>query len=138
MKRREFITLLGGAAAAWSVAVQAQQPERIRRLAWLLAFPERSPLARAMVAAVPQALQRLGWVEGRNIRIDYRFAAGEPALFKSYAAELVALSPDAVLASTTPAASAVREVTRTIPTVFVFVPDRLGVGFVQRFPRHGG
>jgi hypothetical protein len=95
MKRREFITLLGGAVASWSVAVQAQQPERIRRLAWLLAFPERSPLARAMVAAVPQALQRLGWAEGRNIRIDYRFAAGDPALFKSYAAQLVALSPDA-------------------------------------------
>jgi ABC-type uncharacterized transport system substrate-binding protein len=90
------------------------------------------------VAAVLQALQRLGWVAGRNIRIDYRFAAGDPALFKSYAAELVALSPDAILASTAPAASAVREVTRTIPTVFVLVPDPIGVGFVQSFPRPGG
>jgi len=96
------------------------------------------PLARALVAAVPPALQRLGWVEGRNIRIDYRFAAGDPALFKSYATELVALSPDTILASTTPAASAVREVTRTIPTVFVLVPDPVGVGFVQSFPRPGG
>ena len=136
--RREFITLLGGAAAGWPLAARAQQPERIRRLAWLLAFPERSPLARAMVVAVPQALQRLGWVEGRNIRIDYRFAAGDPALFKSYATELVTLSPDTILASTTPAASAVREVTRTIPTVFVLVPDPVGVGFVQSFPRPGG
>jgi ABC-type uncharacterized transport system substrate-binding protein len=137
MRRREFITLLGG-AAAWPLAARAQQSERIRRLAWLLAFPEQSPLARALVAAVPQALQRLGWVEGRNIRIDYRFAAGDSALFKSYAADLVGLSPDVILASTAPAASAVREMTRTIPTIFVLVPDPIGMGFVQSFPRPGG
>jgi putative ABC transport system substrate-binding protein len=137
VRRREFLTLLGG-AAAWPLAARAQQPERIRRLAWLIAFPEKSPLARALAGAVPQALQRLGWVEGRNIRIDYRFAAGDPALFKSYAADLVGLSPDAILASTTPATSAVREKTLTIPTIFVLVPDPIGVGFVQSFPRPGG
>src|SRR5262245_36689024 len=120
------------------MAARAQQPERIRRLAWLIAFPEQSPLARTLVAAVPQALQRLGWVEGRNIRIDYRFAAGDPALFKSYAADLVGLSPDVILASTAPATSAVREMTRTVPTIFVLVPDPIGMGFVQSFPRPGG
>jgi len=110
----------------------------MRRLSWLIAFPEKSPLARQIVAAVPQALERLGWVEGRNIHIEYRFAAGEPALFKSYATDLVGLSPDVILASTTPAAVAVHEVTRTIPTVFVLVPDPIGLGFVQSFPRPGG
>jgi putative ABC transport system substrate-binding protein len=138
MRRREFIMLIGGAAAAWPLAAHAQQPERIRRLAWLIAFPEKSPLARALVAAVAQALQRLGWVEGRNIHIEYRFAAGEPALFKSYAADLVGLSPDMILASTTPAAAAVHELTRTMPIVFVLVPDPIGVGFVQSFPRPSG
>jgi putative tryptophan/tyrosine transport system substrate-binding protein len=138
VKRREFIMLLGGAAAAWPLAARAQQAERMRRLAWLIAFPEKSPLARQIVAAVAQALQRLGWVEGRNIHIEYRFAAGEPALFKSYAADLVGLSPDVILASTAPAAAAMRELTRTIPIVFVLVPDPIGVGFVQSFPRPGG
>jgi len=137
MRRREFVTLLGG-AAAWPLAARAQQTERMRRLAWLIAFPEKSPLAREVVAAAAQALQRLGWVEGRNIHIEYRFAAGDPALFKSYAADLVGLSPDAILASTAPAAAAVRELTRTIPIVFVLVPDPIGVGFVQSFPRPGG
>jgi ABC-type uncharacterized transport system substrate-binding protein len=90
------------------------------------------------VTAVAQALQRLGWVEGRNIHIEYRFAAGEPGLFKSYAADLVGLSPDVILASTTPAAAAVRELTRTQPIVFVIVPDPIGMGFVQSFARPGG
>jgi putative ABC transport system substrate-binding protein len=137
MKRREFITLLS-AAATWPLGARAQQGERIRRLGWLIAFPENSRLAQGIVAAVTEALGRFGWVESKNLRIDYRFAAGDPALFKTYAAELVALSPEAILASTTPAAAAVRELTRTIPIVFVLVPDPIGVGFVQSFPRPGG
>jgi putative ABC transport system substrate-binding protein len=135
--RRQFIALVGG-AAAWPLAARAQQAERVRRLGWLIAFPENSPLAQGIVAAVSEALGRFGWVEGKNIRIDYRFAAGDPALFKTYAAELVALSPDAILATTTPAATALRELTRTIPIVFVVVPDPVGVGFVQSFSRPGG
>jgi putative tryptophan/tyrosine transport system substrate-binding protein len=103
-----------------------------------IAFPENSPLARQIAAAFAQALRSFGWVEGRNIHIEYRFAAGDPALFKSYAAELVGLSPDAILSSTTPATLAVQEQTRTIPVVFVLVPDPIGVGFVQSFPRPGG
>jgi hypothetical protein len=83
MKRREFITLLGGAAAAWPMAARAQQPPRVYRLGWLIAFPENSPLAQEIVIAVAQALRSLGWVEGKNIQIDYRFAAADPALFKT-------------------------------------------------------
>jgi ABC-type uncharacterized transport system substrate-binding protein len=138
VKRREFIALVGGAAAAWPLGARAQQPKRVYRLGWLIAFPENSPLARGIVAAVREALGRFGWVEGENIRIDYRFAAGEPALFKTYAAELVDLSPDAILATTTPPAAALRELTRTIPIIFVVVPDPVGLGFVQSFSRPGG
>ena len=91
-----------------------------------------------MVAAFVQALGRLGWVDGKNIRIDYRFAAGDPALFKTSAAELAGLSPDVILASTPPAIAAVRQQTRTIPVVFVFVIDPIGLGLVQSLARPGG
>jgi putative ABC transport system substrate-binding protein len=138
MKRREFITLLGGAAAAWPVAARGQQASRLYRIGWLIAFPENSPLAQEIIKAVAQALRSFGWVEGKNIQIDYRFAAADPALFKKHAIELVGLSPDAILATTTPAAAALRDVTRTIPIVFVVVPDPVGMGFVQSFPRPGG
>ena len=90
------------------------------------------------MTAFAQALGRFGWVEGKNIRIDYRFAAGDPTLFKTYAAELVGLSPDAILASTPPAVAALRQQTRTIPIVFVLVVDPVGLGFVQSLARPGG
>jgi ABC-type uncharacterized transport system substrate-binding protein len=138
MISRDFLTLLGGAAAAWPVGALGQRRERVRSLGWLIAFPEKSPLGREVVAVAAQTLQRLGWIEGRNINIEYRFAAGDAALFKSYAADLVGLSPDAILATTAVAAAAVRELTRTIPIVFVLVPDPIGAGFVQSFPRPGG
>ena len=137
MRRREFITVLGG-AATWPLAGHAQQPERVRRVGVLIAFPENDPVAQASVTAFAQALGRFGWVEGKNIRIDYRFAAGDPTLFKTYAAELVGLSPDAILASTAPAVAALRQQTRTIPIVFVIVPDPVGQGFVQSLARPGG
>ncbi len=137
MKRRGFITVLGG-AAAWPLAGHAQQPERVRRVGVLIGFPENDPFAQGNVTAFAQALGRFGWVEGKNIRIDYRFAAGDPALFKTYAAELVGLSPDAILASTPPAVAALREQTRTIPIVFVLVVDPVGLGFVQSLARPGG
>jgi putative tryptophan/tyrosine transport system substrate-binding protein len=104
----------------------------------LIAFPESHPFAHAFVTAFTQALGHLGWVEGQNLRIDYRFAAGDPALFKTYAAELVGLMPDAILASTAPALAALRQQTRTIPIVFVVVPDPVGLGFVQSLARPGG
>jgi len=134
MRRRAFITILGG-VAAWPLAGHAQQPERVRRVGVLIAFPENDPITQALVTAFAQALARLGWIEGKNIRIDYRFAAGDAALFKTYAAELVGLSPDAILASTAPAVAALRQQTRTIPIVFVLVTDPVGQGFVQSLSR---
>jgi putative ABC transport system substrate-binding protein len=138
MRRREFIAALGSGAAALPLAGHAQQPERSRRVGVLIAFPENHPFAQAFVTAFAQALARLGWAEGKNIRIDYRFAGGDPTLYKTYAAELVGLIPDAILASTAPALAALREQTRTIPIVFVIVPDPVGLGFVQSLARPGG
>ncbi len=138
MRRRALIAALGG-AAAWPLLGHAQQPERIRRVGVLIQWQENDPRARAVVAALGKALADFGWVEGKNIRIDYRFAAGgNPTLYKNYAAELVGLSPDAILASTTPGLAAVREQTRTIPIVFVNVSDPLDQGFVQSLARPGG
>src|SRR5262245_6187545 len=133
MKRRAFIAFIGS-AVAWPLAARTQQPERMRRVGVLIAFPEHHPMAQAFV----QALERFGWVEGKNIRIDYRFAAGDSTFFKTYAAELVGLAPDAILASTAPALVALRRQTHTIPVVFVIVPDPVGLGFVQSLAQPGG
>jgi putative ABC transport system substrate-binding protein len=137
VRRRDLIVALGG-AAAWPLAGYPQQPERLRRVGVLIDRPEDFPPARASVAAFGSALADFGWVEGKNIRIDYRFAAGNPTLFKTYAAELVGLSPDVILASTTPGLAAVREQTRTIPIVFVNVSDPVDQGLVQSLARPGG
>jgi putative ABC transport system substrate-binding protein len=138
LRRRGFITVLVG-AAAWPLAGRAQQPERVRRVGALIQWQENDPRARAVVAALGKALADFGWVEGKNIRIYHRFVAGgNPTLFKTQAAELVGLSPDAILASTTPGLAAVREQTRTIPIVFVNVSDPLDQGFVQSLARPGG
>ena len=137
MNRRGFIVVVAG-AAVWPLAGHAEQPERLRRVGVLNAFPENDPVNRASVAAFAGALEQLGWVEGENIRIDYRFAAGDPVRFKTYAAELVGLSPDAILASNTPAVAALQQQTRTIPIVFVIVADPVGQGFVQSLARPGG
>jgi ABC-type uncharacterized transport system substrate-binding protein len=136
MRRREFITAIGG--AAWPLAARAQQPERIRRVGVLLLWPENDPMARASVTAFAQALGHFGWIEGKNVRIDYRFAAGDPTLFKTYAAELVGVSPDVLLAGASLAIAALRQQTRTIPIVFVNVSDPLGQGFVESLARPGG
>jgi putative ABC transport system substrate-binding protein len=137
LRRRAFITVLG-ATAAWPLAAHAQQPERVRRVGLLINFPENDPLAQVRVTAFAQALERFGWVEGNNIRIDYRFAAGDPTLFKTYAAELVGLSPDVIFAGSSAALAALQQETRTIPIVFVFVADPVGLGFVQSLARPGG
>ncbi len=138
MRRRDLIAGATATAAAWPRAAAAQQPERLRRVGVLIYYPEDSPIGQAYATAFAQALGRLGWVEGKNIQIDYRFAAGDPALFKKYAAELVGMSPDAILASTTPGLAALRQQTRTIPIVFVLVADPVGQGFVQSLARPGG
>jgi putative tryptophan/tyrosine transport system substrate-binding protein len=137
LKRRVFIAALGG-AIAWPLAGHAQQPERMRRLGVLVGFPEDDPFAQRMLSAFVDALGRLGWVEGKNIRIDYRFAAGDPAFYKTRAAELVGLMPDAILASSGTVLAALREQTRTIPIVFVLLPDPVRLGFVQSLARPGG
>ena len=136
-RRRGFIAVLGG-AAAWPLAGRAQQPERMRRVGVLLAAPGDFPPARANVATFGKALADFGWVEGKNIRIDYRFAAGDPTLFKTYAAELVDLSPDAILTGGSPAVAALQHQTHTIPIVFTGVGDPVGQGFVQSLARPEG
>jgi putative tryptophan/tyrosine transport system substrate-binding protein len=137
MRRRDFITVLGG-AAAWPLAAAAQQPERIRRVGVLMPLAEKDPIAQSFVTAFAQAMGRLGWVEGQNIRIDNRFGAGDPALFKTYAAELVGLMPDVIVADTVSAVVALRQQTQTIPIVFALVIDPVGLGLVQSLARPGG
>jgi putative ABC transport system substrate-binding protein len=135
--RRGFIAVLS-AAAAWPLAGHAQQPERIRRIGVLMPFGERDPRSQAFAAAFAHGLEPFGWIESKNIRIDYRFAAGDPALYGAYAAELVGLVPDAILASTPAVAMSVQQQTRTIPIVFVLVVDPVGLGLVQSLARPGG
>src|SRR5262245_17728138 len=137
MKRREFVAILG-AAAAWPLAGYGQQPERTRRVGVLIPTQENHPFSRASVAAFGRALADFGWVEGKNIRIDYRFAAGDPTLFKIYAAELAGLSPDAILTGSSVAVAALQQRTRTIPVVFAGVTDPVGQGFVGSLARPGG
>ena len=136
MRRRGFITILGG-GVLWPLAGHAQQAEPMRRVGVLTPNDENNPISYAFVTAFAEALRHLGWVEGKNIRIDYRFAAGDPTLFKTYAAELVSLSPDAILAGTAAAVAALREQTRTIPIVFTLVADPVGLGFVESLARPG-
>ena len=137
MRRRRFFAALGG-AAVWPVGAHTQEAERVPRVGVLIGFPENDPLTQAMVTAFTRALGGLGWIEGKNIRIDRRFAAGNPSLFTSYAAELVSLSPNAILASSSPAVAVLRQQTSTIPIVFVLVVDPVGQGFVQSLARPGG
>jgi len=138
MKRRTFITLLGGAAAGWPQAARAQQAERVRRIGLLQGLAESDPEAQARNVAFRQALEALGWTEGRNIRIDYRFAGGDPARVQAYATELVNAAPDLIVGHSTPVAAALKQATRTIPIVLVAVNDPLGQGFVASLARPGG
>jgi putative tryptophan/tyrosine transport system substrate-binding protein len=138
MRRREFIALLGGAAAAWPVAARAQQPERMRRIGILMSLAESDPEAQARVAAFNKGLETLGWAEGRNVRIDIRWAASDATLMQQFAKELVALQPDLILSHNTPTTASLLQQTRTIPIVFVVVSDPVGSGFVASFSRPGG
>src|SRR5215471_10907247 len=137
-RRRAFITLLGG-AAAWPLAARAQQGERIRRIGVLEGFAESNREGQERAAAFREGLKQLGWVEGRNIRIDIRWAApGDAELIRRLARELVALEPDLILSSSTPTTAALLNETRTIPVVFANISDPLGSGFVASYPRPGG
>jgi ABC-type uncharacterized transport system substrate-binding protein len=137
MKRRDFITLLGGAAAAWPLAARAQQ-ERVRRIGVLMAFAESDREGQSFVAAFREGLQKPGWTEGRNIRIDTRWAAGDTEAMQRLAKELVALQPELILSPTTATTAALLQQTRTIPIIFVNVADPIGSGFVASLSRPGG
>src|SRR5215813_10781976 len=137
MKRREFITLLGG-AAAWPLAARAQQPERMRRIGVLMAFAESDHEAQSWVAAFRQELGQLGWTEGRNIEIDARWATADVESMKRFAKEVVALRPDLIVTIGTLATAAIQQQTSSIPIIFVLVADPVGSGFVASLPRPGG
>ena len=138
MKRREFITLLGGAAAAWPLAARAQQRERMRRIGLLLNLGSDDQEGQTRNAAFLQALQELGWTVGRNIRIDYRWGAGNAELYRKHAADLVALAPDIILTNGTSIIGPVLQTTRTVPIVFVNVTDPVAGGFMESLARPGG
>ena len=137
LKRREFITLLGG-AAVWPFAARTQQPERMRRIGVLMNTAADDPTGQTRLLAFAQALAQAGWTDGRNVRIDIRWGAGDPERVRIYAAELVALAPDVVLASGGTTLGPLRQVSRTIPTVFTGVGDPVGAGFVESLARPGG
>jgi putative ABC transport system substrate-binding protein len=138
MKRRAFITLLGG-AAAWPLAARAQQPpERMRRIGVLMNLAANDPEAPRRLTAFVQGLNQLGWTEGRNVRIDTRWSTGDADLIRKYAAELVALAPDAILAASTSIVGPLQQTTRSVPIVFVVVADPVGAGFVESLARPGG
>ncbi len=139
MQRRAFITLLGGAAATWPFTARAQQPERMRRIGAIMGGAAENDIeGKARVAAFLQGLAQLGWVDGRNLRIDIRSPGGNPDNIRKYAAELVALAPDLIFSSGSAAVGPLLQATRTVPIVFVLVPDAVGAGFVDSLARPGG
>jgi ABC-type uncharacterized transport system substrate-binding protein len=137
LKRREFITLVSGAAVVWPVAARAQQRERMRRIGVLMGWSQND-LYRSWVDVFVQGLAQLGWVDGRNVQIDVRWAGGDVGLMGTFAKELSELQPDVIFAGTTPVTAALQRETRTIPIVFVVVSDPIGAGFVAGLPRPGG
>jgi putative tryptophan/tyrosine transport system substrate-binding protein len=138
MKRREFITLLSGVAAAWPLAARAQQTERVRRIGMLQPLAANDPEAQLRVSTFRQRLEELGWRDGYNVWIDYRWALGDPARIRALAAELVNLKPDAILGASTPVVAALQAETTTVPIVFVQVIDPVAAGFVTSLARPGG
>jgi putative ABC transport system substrate-binding protein len=138
MKRRAFITLLGGAAATWPLAARAQQPAQVRRIGVLMPFAEDHPVGQARLAAFVQGLRQLGWTDGHNVRIDYRWSAGDSDNIRKFASELIALGPDVVMAFTSAAVTALRQATSTVPIVFAVVADPVGAGYVESLARPGG
>jgi putative ABC transport system substrate-binding protein len=138
MKRRTFIALLGGAAAAWPLAARTQQRERMRRIGVLMNLAANDAEGQARLAAFLQGLQEAGWAVGRNVRIDLRWGGGDAESFRKQAADLVVLSPDVIFASGIPAATPLLQATRAVPIVFAQVVDPVGAGLVASLVRPGG
>jgi putative ABC transport system substrate-binding protein len=138
LKRREFITLLGGAAATWPLAARAQQAERMRRIGVLTSFMSDDPAEQTNVLAFARTLEQSGWIDGRNVRIDIRWGAGDPERIRRYATELVSLAPDVILASSSATTGPLLQATRAVPIVFVLVAEPVGAGFVESLSHPGG
>jgi putative ABC transport system substrate-binding protein len=138
MRRRDFITLIGGAAAAWPLTAFAQQSERVRHIGVLMPMSVGDPGAKARIAAFQQGLEQLGWVDGSNVQIDARWSNGIDADTHKYAMELVALAPDVILANGSGPAGSLLQATRDVPIVFVTVVDPIGAGIVDNLARPGG
>jgi len=138
VRRREFISSLGGVAIAWPLGARAQPPDRVKRIGVLIGIAENDPESQRRIAALRAALRGLEWVEGRNIQIDYRWTAGDAKLAKAYAKELVGLAPAVIVCHTTPVLEALRQETKTIPIVFALVTDPVGAGFVASLAQPGG
>ena len=138
MRRREFVSLLGSAAAAWPLVAQAQQPERMRRIGVLMNVAADNPEGQARMSAFARGLQELGWTDGHNMRLDVRWGAGEADRIRRYVSELLALSPDVILANTSSIVAALQQATSAVPIVFVGVIDPVGAGFVDSLARPGG
>ena len=136
--RRKFITLIGGAAAAWPLAARAEQPTRMLRIGVFMHFAAEDPEGQARVGAFLQGLQEFGWAIGSNVQIDYRWSSGDPERGRRYAAELLALAPDVILATGNATVGPLQRATRTVPIVFMLVPDPVGAGFVESLARPGG
>jgi len=138
MRRREFIRLVSGAVAAWPFTVRAQQSDRMRRIGVLTGISANDPETKARDAAFEQALQQLGWSQGHNVRIDYRFAGGDAAIVRRAVEELVALAPDVIVSAGSFSTGALLRATHTVPVVFAIVPDPVGSGFVDSLAQPGG
>jgi putative ABC transport system substrate-binding protein len=138
MRRREFLGVFGGAVAAWPLAARGQQRDRVRQIGVLSPFSENDPETKAKLAALKERLERLGWTDGRNVRIEYRFSDGNIERTRTAAEELVALSPDVIVAYANPAVSALKPLSSTIPIVFTQVSDPVGSGFVTDLAHPGG
>jgi len=132
------MTLLGGAAAAWPLAAQAQQRERMRRIGVLMNLAADDTDSQHRLTAFVQSLQELGWTDGRNVKVDTRWGAGDPDRIRDYVAQMLKLSPDVMVASGDSTLQPMREATRTVPIVFVIVPDPVGAGIVASLARPGG
>jgi putative ABC transport system substrate-binding protein len=138
MLRREFLGVMGGAAATWPLRARAQQPERMRRIGVLMTVSENDPEGQARLDAMRQGLNQLGWTEGKNLAIEYRWAGGDIGRLRECTAELIGLAPDLIVANSTPALATLHAATTTIPVVFVMVVDPVGLGYIASLSHPGG